>query len=124
MDSIGRLRQHLSDVASALPGANVDFPWGERVVKVGGKIFVFLGSDDPSAGQAGIGLKLNASHEEALATPGARPSGYGLGRAGWVSIPLVDGEPPPDVLERWLIESYRVVAPKRVAAGLDERDAR
>ena len=119
MDDIGALRAHLSDVASALPGAHLDFPWGERVVKVGAKIFVFLGSDDPAAGSAGIGLKLRDSHDEAMATRGARPSGYGLGKAGWVSIPLADDRPPTDRLERWLVESYRVVAPKRLAAALD-----
>jgi len=119
MDEIGKLRAHLSDVASALPGSHLDFPWGERVVKVGPKIFVFLGSDDPAAGSAGVGLKLRDSHDEAMATPGARPSGYGLGKAGWVSIPLAGPRPPTYVLERWLVESYRIVAPKRLIAELD-----
>ena len=127
MDEIGKLRAHLSDVAGALPGSHLDFPWGERVVKVGPKIFIFLGSDDPAAGSAGVGLKLRDSHDEAMATPGARPSGYNLGKAGWVSIPLA-GEagslPPTDVLERWLVESYRIVAPKRLIAELDEHATR
>ena len=124
MDDIGALRAHLSDVASTLPGAHLDFPWGERVVKVGAKIFAFLGSDDPATGSAGIGLKLRDSHDEAMATPGARPSGYGLGKAGWVSIPLDGQRPPTDRLERWLVESYRIVAPKRLAATLDGRPRR
>jgi predicted DNA-binding protein (MmcQ/YjbR family) len=118
MDEVGRLRQRLSDFASSLPGAHVDFPWGERVVKVGPKVFVFLGSDDPSV-DAGLSVKLLDAHEEAMATPGARPTGYGLGRAGWVSIPL-DGEqdPPAAVIERWILESYRRVAPKKLIAQL------
>ncbi|MBA3709787.1 MAG: hypothetical protein H0W83_13320, partial [Planctomycetes bacterium] len=29
--------------ALAFPGAYEDFPWGERVVKVAKKVFVFLG---------------------------------------------------------------------------------
>lgn len=124
MDDIGALRAHLSDVASTLPEAHLDFPWGERVVKVGARIFVFLGSDDPAAGSAGIGLKLRDSHDEAMAIPGARPSGYGLGKAGWVSIPLADHRPPTDRLERWLLESYRIVAPKRLPAGLDSHPPR
>ena len=32
--------------AMGLPGATEDFPWGERVVKAGGKDFVFLGKDE------------------------------------------------------------------------------
>jgi predicted DNA-binding protein (MmcQ/YjbR family) len=118
MDEVGRLRQRLSDFAVGLPGAHVDFPWGERVVKVGPKVFVFLGSDDP-AGGAGLSLKLLESHDEAMATPGAKPSGYGLGKAGWVSIPI-DGrhDPPPAVIEKWVLESYRRVAPKKLIAQL------
>jgi predicted DNA-binding protein (MmcQ/YjbR family) len=118
MDEVGRLRQHLSDFSEALPGAHVDFPWGERVVKVGAKVFVFLGSDDPSGG-SGLSVKLLDSLDEAMATPGAKPTGYGLGRAGWVSIPL-DGEhdPPAEVIEAWIVESYRRVAPKKLAAQL------
>jgi len=120
MDEIGRIRAALSDAACALPETHLDFPWGERVVKVRGKVFVFLGSDDPEA-SAGVTLKLRASHEEAMATPGARPSAYGLGKAGWVSIPIGPDGPPVDVLERSLVESYRTVAPKRLSSELDRR---
>ena len=120
MDAVGRLRQRLSDFASALPGAHVDFPWGERVVKAGPKVFVFLGSDDPSTG-AGLSVKLLDSHDAAMATPGAKPTGYGLGRAGWVSIPLNgESDPPAEVIEGWILESYRRVAPKRLAVQLSE----
>src|SRR5262245_55648558 len=118
MDEIGRLRSTLSDAAARLPGAHLDFPWGERVVKVNGKIFVFFGSDDPSR-ESGVGLKLRESHDEAMATPGARPTGYGMGRAGWVSIPIGPDGPPLEDLERWLLESYRIVAPKRMSAQLE-----
>jgi hypothetical protein len=120
MDRTGELRQRLCNIATGLPDAHVDFPWGERVVKVGPKIFLFLGSDDPS-GSAGMSVKLDASHDEAMATPGATPSGYGLGRAGWVSIPFGDEPPPLDVLGRWVVESYRRVAGKRRIAELDAR---
>ena len=117
--AVGRVRAALSDAACALPGAHLEFPWGERVVKVRGKIFIFLGSDDPAAETAGVGLKLRESHEEGMATPGARPSGYGLGKAGWVSIPIGADGPPLAVLERWLVESYRIVAPKRLTRDLE-----
>jgi predicted DNA-binding protein (MmcQ/YjbR family) len=120
MDEIGRVRAELSDAACGLPGATLEFPWGERVIKVAGKIFIFLGSDDPAAGSAGVGLKLRDSHEEAMSTPGARPSGYGLGKAGWVSIPVGRDGAPIEALRRWLVESYRIVAPKRLSAQLGE----
>ena len=116
---IGQIRAALSDAACALPETHLDFPWGERVVKVRGKVFVFLGADEPGA-SAGLSLKLRDSHEEAMATPGARPTAYGLGKAGWVSIPISAESPPLHALERWLVESYRVVAPKRLSAQLDQ----
>lgn len=63
----------------------------------------------------------------ALGLPGAveefpwgEPAGYGLGKAGWVSIPLEQqGAPAAEVLCDWVEDSYRVIAPKRLIAELD-----
>ncbi|MFE7773584.1 MmcQ/YjbR family DNA-binding protein [Streptomyces sp. NPDC057445] len=109
--------------ALGLPGAGEEFPWGETVVKVNKKIFVFLGVDDGSY-PLGIGVKLKdeAAHAHALSCPGAEPSGYGLGKAGWVQIPLaVKGAPAADVLCDWVEESYRSIATKKLIADLDAR---
>ena len=58
----------------------------------------------------------------ALALPDARPTAYGMGRAGWVSVTFkADDEVPLDMLELWIDESYRAVAPKRLIAALDAR---
>ncbi|MCU1455641.1 MAG: dGTPase [Acidimicrobiales bacterium] len=116
------VKVELLDFALTLPGTFVDHPWGDTVVKVNKKIFVFLGSDDPQY-QPGIGVKLVDSHEQALQAPGASPSGYGLGKAGWVSVPLTGTPPPVGVLTDWIEESYRLVALKRLVKELDERGA-
>lgn len=111
------LRSRLRDYALGLPEAYEDHPWGETVVKVRKKIFLFLGeegSDEP-----GFGVKLPTSHDEALAVPGSAPMGYGLGKAGWVTLSLQANLPPADVLLDWVGESYRAVAPKRLASALD-----
>jgi len=108
-------------LASALdyPGAHIDHPWGETVVKVNKKVFVFLGMDDDPRGMS---VKLDESNEQALSLEGAEPTGYGLGRAGWVSLSFVEGDVPPiGVLRDWLDESYRIVAPKKLVAELDAR---
>lgn len=42
--------------------------------------------------------------------PGAEPTGYGLGKSGWVNIPFKRGAPPVGVLTDWVEESYRLVA--------------
>jgi predicted DNA-binding protein (MmcQ/YjbR family) len=112
-----RTWRRIRDFSLALPGAYEDHPWGESVAKVNGKVFVFLGLDDPT--DPAITVKLDESHEQALAVPGAAPTGYGLGRAGWVTVPLGDESPPVEVLTDWVEESYRLVAPKRLVAQLD-----
>jgi len=43
--------------------------------------------------------------------------GYGLGKAGWLTLPLRGG-PPPELLIDWITESYLLAAPKRHAAHL------
>ena len=89
---------------------------------MGKKIFVFLGSD--AAPEPAMTVKLAESLEQALLVPGAAPTGYGLGRAGWVTIPFRDTTPPLDVLKDWVEESYRRVAPKALIAELDRRAPR
>ena len=128
---IDRLRQtaHVSDpkrthkkvleFALTLPGAWEDHPWEETVVKVGKKIFVFGGSD-ASPNHPAIHVKLRESHEEALGVPGAEPTSYGLGKSGWVTIPLGNPKAPSlGVLTDWVEESYRTIAPKKLVAELD-----
>lgn len=111
------IRSGLREFALSLPGAYEDYPWGERVIKVNKKVFVFLGMDDSA--EPGIGLKLVTSHPMALAQPRVTPMGYGLGRAGWVCV-LLGPATPLEMLRDWALESYRAVAPRKVAAALDQ----
>jgi predicted DNA-binding protein (MmcQ/YjbR family) len=113
------LRRRILGHALAFPGAYEDHPWDEDVAKVGSKIFVFLGMEDSP--ELGMTVKLRDSNEQALSVPGAAPTGYGLGRSGWVTIPFGERTPPLSVLKDWVEESYRVVAPTRLVAELDER---
>ncbi|MDQ3870158.1 MAG: MmcQ/YjbR family DNA-binding protein [Chloroflexota bacterium] len=110
------VRSRVREFALSLPAAYEDRPWGERVVKVNKKVFVFLGID--GAAEPGIGLKLVTSHPMALAQPGVTPMGHGLGRAGWVWVLLGDAT-PFEMLRDWAVESYLAVAPRRLAAQLD-----
>ncbi len=114
-----RIRNALREYAFAFPGAREDTPWGESVAKVGKKIFAFF-TPDASRAQR-LTVKLPMSRDAALGVPGSEPTGYGLGRSGWVTIPLDRGVPPIEVLREWLEESYRAVAPKKLAAQLDAR---
>ena len=109
----------LREYAMTFPGAHEDFPWGERVVKVKKKVFVFLGRD---FGDLGMSVKLPKSKKEALAKSFCEPTGYGLGKAGWVNVSFEDKTLPPiETLKAWMDESYRAVAPKKLIAELEER---
>jgi predicted DNA-binding protein (MmcQ/YjbR family) len=112
-DAVADLRSRLIEFALSLPGAFEDHPWDETVAKVSGsgKVFVFFGS------AKAITVKLDESHAHALSLDGAQPTGYGLGKAGWVTIPLAGGT--FEVLRDFVEESYRIVAPKRLVATLD-----
>ena len=111
------LEKTLRAYALRYPEAHEDFPWeDDRVIKVRGKIFVFMGSGGEGFG---IGVKLTHSNQAALGRPSVEPMGYGLGRSGWVSVNLAKGRKPPiDLLKAWIDESYRAVAPRKLVAGL------
>jgi predicted DNA-binding protein (MmcQ/YjbR family) len=120
--AMAEIQARLRDVALSLPGAREDFPWGERVAKVNKKVFVFFGHDDETEPSL-ITVKLVESHGHALTIEGTAPSGYGLGRAGWVNVPLQAEGVTPELLSEWIEESYRIVAPKRFVAWLDRQAA-
>lgn len=111
----------LRDRAMRYPEATEEFPWGHRAIKVKRKIFLILTTD---GGEFGVTVKLPDSNSYALMQPYAEPTGYGLGKSGWVSCRFKPGEEPPlDLLEEWLEESYRAVAPKKLVLKLNAREA-
>ena len=106
----------LRNTAMSYPEAHEDFPWGEVAVKVNKKVFLFLHSTGETLA---LSCKLPHSSDMALMLPFARPTGYGLGKSGWVSASFTAKEEPPlDLLREWIAESYRAVAPKKLVAAL------
>jgi predicted DNA-binding protein (MmcQ/YjbR family) len=114
----------LEEIVDRLPGAvRVDIEaWGgEPTFRVNGKNFVFTSTD-----AAGISVKLPKEEAAALVAtdPQATPTGYGLGRHGWVSIDL--GARPSKErwreIEEWVRTSYTLVAPKRLARKILDED--
>ena len=106
--------------ALAHPEATETHPWGHSAIKVKGKTFVFLFEE---AGKVSLSCKLGDSHAEALLLPFAEPTGYGLGKSGWITGSFAAGERVPvDLFEGWITESYRAVAPKKLVQVLDGGD--
>lgn len=89
----------------------------KRTIKVRNKAFLFLGAADAM-------LKLQESIPEATKLAEGEPTRYKVGASGWVTIKF-DGENalPLDVLTRWIDESYRLLAPKKLVAKLGEHEA-
>lgn len=112
------LRARLLEFALSLPEAVEDQPWeDDTVAKVRKKIFVFVGG--PSSTR--MTVKLAESNAHALSIEGAEPSAYGLGKSGWVTVPLDADGVDVSLLRDWIEESYRIVAPKHLVAQLDGR---
>ena len=67
-------------------------------------------------------MKLPYTGEVALDLPFAKPTGYGLGKYGWVSFTPAEAEMPSlDQLKEWVEESYRSQAPRKLVKELDSR---
>lgn len=113
------VRAQLLEFALSLPEAFEDHPWGESVAKVRGKVFVFFGME--GSPEPRMTVKLVESHGHGLSVEGAEPTGYGLGKSGWVTVPLEADGVDPGLLCDWIEESYRIVAPKRLVAELETR---
>lgn len=112
-----RAHAALRKAALAFPEAWEDFPWGEAVYKVRKKIFLFLSVD---AEGLHLSVKLPETSAIALMLPNVEPTGYNLGKSGWVSATFPPNEEPSmKMLLAWLDESYRAVAPSRLIKALD-----
>ena len=102
----------------AYPGAHTKSPWpGHLDLAVKDKTFAYLGLEGEPFH---ISCKLPRSCDAALMLPFAKPTGYGLGKSGWVSADFgADDVPPVDLFKDWIDESYRAQAPKKLVAELD-----
>ena len=89
----------------------------KRTVRARDKAFLFVGAEEAM-------FKLGDSLPEATRLASQAPDRCKVGAHGWVTVRDVDAI-PDGVLERWVDESYRLIAPKALVASLPPRgDAR
>ncbi|GAB3342327.1 MmcQ/YjbR family DNA-binding protein [Micromonospora halotolerans] len=106
-------REEMLSYCLAKPGAWLDRPWeGDEVVKVGSRIFAFLGAPE---GEARVGVKCGPSREVAdewlhRFPEDARSSPY-IGRSGWNTLRL-GGRIPDEELIEAVDGSYDAVVAK------------
>jgi predicted DNA-binding protein (MmcQ/YjbR family) len=116
MSELSRAVQALRRFALKYPEAKEEFPWGDRTIKVRGKIFLFLGQGD---GTLNLSVKLPQTSETALDLPFTSPTRYRLGRSGWVTARYPGSSAiPMDMFRDWIDESYRAVAPATLVRSL------
>ncbi len=103
------------------PGAHSKAPWpGHDDLAVKDKTFAYLPADGE---QFSLSVKLPFTGVEALELPFAAPTGYGLGKSGWVTFtPAEDQMPPLAQLKDWIDESYRAQAPRTLVKQLPPRE--
>ena len=104
----------LLEYCLAKPGAWQDEPWeGDVVVKVGQKIFAFLGTG--AGTRPGVGLKCGATREAAdewvLRYPGDATVMPYIGRSGWNNLRSGSAIPDDEVFEA-IDASYAMVVSK------------
>ena len=118
---LSKLYLRLRDFALSLPETHEDHPWGHPALKVRKKAFLFMSAEAELSERLGASMKLPESADLALSLPFTEPTGYGLGKSGWVSISFAKGDdlPPADLLLEWVEESYRAIAPKTLVRLLD-----
>jgi predicted DNA-binding protein (MmcQ/YjbR family) len=105
-----------------LPGAHSKSPWpGHDDLAVNDKTFAYLSAEgEPFS----LSCKLRYTGEAALELTYAEPTGYGLGKAGWVTFkPGAANLPSLDRMKEWVEESYRAQAPRRLVNELEVRGA-
>jgi predicted DNA-binding protein (MmcQ/YjbR family) len=116
--------QRLERIVAGLPEAvrvNVEAWDGHPTFRVNNKNFVFSSEDADN-------LSVKLSKEEAAAVvatdPDVEPTGYGLGRHGWISVtvPPGTGDDRWAEIEEWIRTSYTLIAPKRLARLVLEQD--
>jgi predicted DNA-binding protein (MmcQ/YjbR family) len=102
----------------AFPGAHSKSPWpGHDDLAVKDKTFAFMSvPGEPLS----ISCKLPVTRVQVLKEAFAQPTGYGLGKSGWVTMKFdADAKPPVELLKRCILESYRAVAPRKLVAQLE-----
>jgi predicted DNA-binding protein (MmcQ/YjbR family) len=118
--SVKQAEQRLIKFALTYPEAVLEHPWGHDAVKVKGKMFAtFGGAENPK--ELSMTVKLPVSAEMALSLPWVEPTGYGLGKSGWVTARRQAGADIDfETMKGWIDQSYRAVAPKALVKALPE----
>jgi predicted DNA-binding protein (MmcQ/YjbR family) len=106
--------QHMREICLSLPGTKETLTWGQPHFRVGEKIFSGIGDEK---GKAKIGFKLEMDHADAIIQDPRFERAPYVGHKGWVSMDVA-GVRDWEEVRALVMESYRLIAPKRLLAQL------
>lgn len=107
----------LREFGLTYPGAHIKSPWpNHRDLAVKDKTFAYLSVHGMPFS---ISCRLKTTHIQALDLHFTEPTGYGLGKWGWVTATIETGSIPVELFKKWIEESYRTQAPKKLLRELD-----
>jgi predicted DNA-binding protein (MmcQ/YjbR family) len=111
----------LLTIVRKLPEAEEAWPWGSIHCKVAGKIFVGWSRDDDGVMRVGVRTTPELQSTLVASDPRFSVAKY-TGKYGGLDVRL---GPKPDwaEVEQFIVESYRIVAPRRMSQRLDERSS-
>ena len=115
MKKTGSALDHMRAICLAFPETKETLTWGQPHFRVGEKIFAGCGDEK---GRAVIGLKLDMDHADAIIQDPRFWRAPYVGHKGWVSMDAsrVDDW---DGVRELVLESYRLIAPKKTVARFD-----
>ena len=114
--SIDDVLERLRGIALSLPRTKETLTWGKPHFRVVEKIFCGCGEQK---GEPSLGLKLEPPEAKLMMrAPGIEKAAYSRPDDGWISINPNKFE-DWDEINRMVLESYRLVAPKKVLKLLD-----
>ena len=106
---------HMREICLTLPDTKETLTWRQPHFRVGEKIFAGCGEEK---GRAVIGFKLDMDHADAIIQDARFRRAPYVGHKGWVSMDA-SGVGDWNELRPLILESYRLIAPKRIVAKLD-----
>ena len=115
MSTASSILKTIRRICLVLPDTVETMTWGKPHFRAKDKIFAGFGEKQ---GEPVIEFKLESAHAKSIIkNPRFTPAPY-VGHKGWVSMTLQD-EPSWDEVRGLILESYRLIAPKRSLAKFD-----
>ena len=110
-----RVLVKMKEICLSLPDTKLTMTWDKPHFRVGDKIFAGCGEEN---GKYTLGFKLEMEHaDEVIRDPRFTRAPY-VGHKGWVSMDAA-GVKDWEEVRQLVLESYRLIAPKKTVAKLD-----